>query len=203
MICGVDWAILAAWAGVVAELVVALVIYWELRAGRTSRAFEALYDKGIYQGRENLYSAFLSTSADCLAEKQAKFLLKIRENKNLWEDCDSQIQQFAKLGYLLRRNWIWRLLPFCRSYGPGEIVESVSHVIAPLAVMLLPYIRLRRQHKGRHWAKHFVGLAVDCLPLTYASGIGLFERALGEKPDMELTPEQLKTTRRELRSLVG
>lgn len=164
--CRVDWAIIAAWAGVVAELVVALVIYWELRAGRTSRAFEALYNDDIYKGRQHLYNAFLSISTGDLVEKQATFLVKIREDKKLWENCDSQIQQFAKLGYLLRRNLIYRMLPLSRRYGPHEIIESVSHVIAPLAVRLLPYIQFRRLHKGRHWAKDFVGLAVACLPIT-------------------------------------
>ena len=192
------WATLGTWAAVLAELIVAAVIYWELRASRTVTAFETIYRESTREGRRRLYDAFLAGETQTLVARQEEFLKRILEHKELWDASDWQVTQFGWLGLILHRRFLPR---WCR-YGPNGIVNTISHVITPMAVMLLPYVRLRRRHKGSQWGMHFVGLAATCIPFTYKNGIKLFRDELAQGPVVDLGRADLELAHKQLNDLM-
>lgn len=197
-----NWVVIGTWFGALAELIVAGVIYAELREGRTLKAFEAVFDDKVYFERGKLYETFLSGPQCELDERQREFLRRIAADAELRSAVDTQIKQFSWLGYLLHSG-LRRLLPRKFEYGPKKMLLSISHIMAPLAVMFVPYIQLKVKHKGRQFARHFTGLAMACLPLTYEHGIELFGKDhLGQGYTLKLGREDLEATRTALQALL-
>lgn len=185
---------------VLAELVVALVIYFEVQASIIYHALEAIYQQPFYHNRGTLYSSFLSVEARNLTERQNRFLLVMKQDKNVLRNCDDQVSMYTKLGYLLRPRGLRRLrIHSWAGYGPRHMIGFFPHAVAPLAVMSLAYIRERRQDKGPTWGHHFIGLAIACLRETKYREIKLH----GESQDkcLIITSQELKETAEELKKL--
>lgn len=161
----VHWDAIIGILTVVAELIVALVIYFELRANRLYQALDTIYTHKVYTGRAVIYARFhsIANEGECLMDRQEKFRTAALADSKLASCCDEQIAQFTKLGYLLRPNRLEQLIFGKWSYGPRVLIEFCPHVIVPLAVMLLGYIEQRQREKGRFYAQHFIGLAITCV----------------------------------------
>ncbi len=193
--------------GVIAELLVALVIYFEFQADLTYHALETIYSPHVYKGRQELYVLFYSAAGtdEELSTRQENFKAKVLAETDHLKACDEQIAQFTKLGYLLRPRWLRRWMFWTKGfrkwsgYGPDDMIEFLPHVIAPLGVMLLPYIKQRRSEKGRYYAKHFLGLAIACVRKLEDRQITLY--GSDRSQELTITSEDLTNARKELEKL--
>ena len=133
------------WASVIAELVVAWVIYWELEHNRRARFMDAFFAK--YQDRALIYEAFVGLSSSTLENRRVIFITEIQKSPSLRTRCDEQISHFSNLWQ--GQSW----------FGRFVVKRWFPHVVVQMWIMLGPYVRHRSSTRGLWGDRYFVRFA--------------------------------------------
>jgi len=179
-----------AWAGVVAELTIACVIYYELEEERASRFLSEVLGKP-YEDREDIYHEYITAGGQTLEEKAENFRKKLWNNGKLRQKCDLQLAHFSRLHYMLRWSILHRNL----------LVQWFPHVPIRLWVMLSAYIKEVSPHRGEE--NEFMQIVLQSLGFMEKKGlkpIRIYPRE-GREP-VEISVDHLRTLRSEVNSLL-
>jgi len=179
-----------AWAGVVAELAIACVIYYELEEERASRFLSEVLGKP-YEDREDIYHEYITAGGQTLEEKAENFRKKLWNNGKLRQKCDLQLAHFSRLHYMLRWSILHRNL----------LVQWFPHVPIRLWVMLSAYIKEVSPHRGEE--NEFMQIVLQSLGFMEKKGlkpIRIYPRE-GREP-VEISVDHLRTLRSEVNSLL-
>jgi hypothetical protein len=128
---------LAEWATVVADLLIALVIYYEVEEHRASEFLAGVHEGELYRQRANLYDEYSRASGSTLRERAEAFRAKLWANPALREQCDAQWTYFNRLQYMLRHSLFHR----------GLLARWFPHVVVSVWVMLVAYMQERQSLK--------------------------------------------------------
>jgi hypothetical protein len=156
---GFSWGFLsngvtAEWAGAAAEILVAVVIYLELKAGRFAVLESKALDPKPRKQRERIYDAFFGcgTGSESLDWLREEFKKKLDDDSKLRAMCENQIVLFNHLWFLMRWSPLRR----------RQVSKWFQHVVVPFWIMVGPFILEKGWHKGG-WTEG------DLLDFTLAS----------------------------------
>jgi hypothetical protein len=138
-----QWDLLVNSCVVVAELIVARVIYLEVRHSRAANFLEKATKDEANQDRREIYNEFLKIPGD-LETKSTAFsdMIVKPENRCLKHKCERQIALFNDLGFSSRKP----ILAFLGREDP--LVALLPHACICIWVIVKPYILRRRADTG-------------------------------------------------------
>jgi hypothetical protein len=179
------------WATVVAELVVAYVIFVELDASRLQNFVERTTEPKANRERSEIYEVYLGLlkGSDFDAASNA-FLTKIQQDTDLKGKCDRQIAHFNALGIGID-HW---LAP------KRKIVGIFPHAAVMVWLILGPYIKQRREDSGSWFATPL--LKFTLASVEYVSDHNPKGSLRVRHPDgsfgLELTPAKIRQIKTDL-----
>ncbi len=179
-----------AWAGVVAELVIACVIYYELEEERASRFLSEVLGKP-FEDREEIYHEYITAGGQKLEERAENFRNKLWHNGKLRQKCDLQLAHFGRLHYMLRWSILHRNL----------LVQWFPHVPIRLWVMLSAYIKEVAPYRGEE--NEFMQIVLQSLAFMEKKGlrpIRIFPREGQET--IEVSVDDLRRVKVEVNNLL-
>lgn len=180
------------WATVVAELVVAYVIYVELGASNLQNFVERTTEPSANKERSAIYEAYLALlKGSDFDEASEAFLKKIQETPDLKDKCDRQIAHFNALGIGID-HWLAQ---------KKKIVGIFPHAAVLVWLILGPYIKQRRQDSGSWFATPLLQFALaSVIYVTEHNPKGAPLRL--RKPDgsvgFELSPARIRQIKTDL-----
>ncbi len=194
-------------AVVMAELLVALVIWWELRANRVAHlageAFPRMRDAQV-----DIYEKFAELPASSLKDRRERFRERAwnddEEGKELRRLCDDQIVRFSTIWFIWRGQFLSGRRLFLG--WPGSAFDMwFPHVVVPFwAIAGLYVIQRGRERRGR-WTYHYLAA------FTYRSLLFLERQippgtsvklGIGQGKDLAIGKEELALLKREVKPLV-
>jgi hypothetical protein len=127
-------------ATVLAELLVAYVIYLELKAGRFSTFEAKALDPKTRRERAYLYKQFFDgfLESETLESRRTRFAMMVQEDKCLREKCHNQVILFNHLWFLLR------LSPMRKR----QVTSWLAHVVVPFWIMVGNYVLEKQRTRG-------------------------------------------------------
>jgi hypothetical protein len=145
----------AGWAGFGAELLVALVIYLELKANRFAVFESKALDADTRKERADIYTAFFESHSGpgSLDSRRTAFAERLRTDKELRAACENQIILLNHLWFLLRWSPIRR----------RQVSKWFPHVVVPFWVMLGPYVLRKQQTRGGWTEDDLMDFTLKCI----------------------------------------
>lgn len=187
---------LAAWATAAMELLIAVVIGWELEETRRNNFLTEASDSKNYESRGAIYSAFYKTEGDTVEEKSREFCKLIWEDADLKSKCERHIVLFGRLQQIRRYALTRR----------GEYIKVFPHTVVLFWIMLQPFIVERRALTGEWWASDFMKLAEKCLSYLLKKPdrkLWLYDSDRKRKKDLEISTSDLRRVQASLRAMVA
>jgi hypothetical protein len=183
------------WCVFGAEILVAWVIYLEVRHDRNVNFLEKATRGRENRDRRKIYNEFLKLPGE-LDEKARAFCEMIRkpENDRLRRRCERQIGLLNDLAFSCRKPW-WA---YC-GLGDDPLVSLVPHASIYIWVILKPYIITRRNDTGPWYSLPFLHFTIRSIDLVLSHKRGLHFRSEGGGGDIEITREHLKQIREDVR----
>jgi hypothetical protein len=196
-----EWIASAAfreWCLFGAELLVALVIYLELSHSRSSNFLEKATEEEANQDRRDIYNQFLALQGDLQAmSKVFSDMIQTPEKSKLKHQCERQIALFSDLGFSSRKPmWSW--------HGRREdtLVSVLPHANIYIWVILKPYILKRRADTGPWHSAMFLRFTLRSVDFVLSYKRGLRFRMEDGEGGIEITVEELKAIRVDLKRLI-
>jgi hypothetical protein len=185
-LCVVDWEAVFSGLGVIAEVAVASVIFYEFESNRLDRFLEDA-DK-LSEDRRLIYATYCELTEGSIAARSDTFATRIRSDQKLQNACDNNIRLMSRIGARLPHLFRFKRIP----------IEW--HVAAATWIILASYVEGKRNEVGPTFAKHFI-------PYALASTKGLLKqkretwvlRDPNGKRDMTFTVQDMKSTREDLK----
>src|SRR5438093_517702 len=103
------WHMIIESGTLVAELAIAVVIYYEIEENRASAFLQESYGD-TYKKRSEIYNKFVDAVGETLEEKTKRFMELLRSDHALLDDCNMELLQFARYHHMLRRSFFHRNL---------------------------------------------------------------------------------------------
>ncbi len=175
----------------VAEVAVALVIYYEVEEQRATSFLEQARGKA-YEERGEIYDHFLEMPSGSLRERAEAFCKYLWENEPLRKKCDYQLLHFTHLKFILRRSILHSTL----------LEEVFPQVPVCLWAMLSAYIKDIESRRFRP-AKEIMAAVVASIDSMEQSKKGLQPISMfsvAKKLDMKISVDDLKSMRDEIKS---
>ncbi len=144
--CTIDWGAVFTALGVVAELLVAWVIYYEWEGGKLDRFLEDA-DK-LADERNRIYEKYCSLTLSGSKARSDAFAVLIEENPDLQKASHQNIRLMSRIGARLPRTPFFKRTPL------------EWHVAAILWMILSSYVEKRREESGRTFAQTFLRYAL-------------------------------------------
>jgi len=196
---------LGEWLGFIGELLVALVIYWELKANREAEFLKAAFEKEEYVKREPLYRLFFNYTAGSWRERGDKLAEDLFQENNLDLKimCGEQLWRLDSLGHVTRPNILRRIVP--QIFWRQESASFFPHSILFFWVMLRRHVILRRAMTGPWWAHNFLRYTTECTEYILRSkvpSVTLYDPDRVRKADIVFSRNELRKIKRELRSIL-
>jgi hypothetical protein len=170
IIRGVDWD---KWLGLLAELLVAFVIYWELEGSRVERFVSEALDESAFGRRRHIYDAFCQSDASTLLERR-EALMRLLENRPLNnrhagpDECPPDLRHEITLQIAVFSR-AQTFIPWIQKY---KVEDFVPHIAVMLWAMAYPLIQERRQDAGPSWGRPFAKLVSWSLSVLTQSAAG-------------------------------
>ncbi|SRR5260221_370663 len=142
------------WSVVLAELVVAWVIYRELRLNRNAAFLEKATRFEANEDRRKIYQACFNSPVVCstVDEASKSFDEYASTNRDLRQACEKQIALFNELGLVYRREfWLFR----------DRLVTVLPHAAIYLWIFCRPYITRRRRDTGWWYAQPLIEFTLE------------------------------------------
>jgi len=150
-----SWGSIPEWFTIVAELVVAWVIYLEVEHSRQASYFEKATQAGANKDRGEIYEAFVKIGPESmpLDERRKAFLDLIHSKPEIRKACDSQVRLINELGFTATRTLA----------SKKDFVALFPH--GPIFLWLLagPYIEEREGDTGPWYARHLLVFTLHCI----------------------------------------
>jgi hypothetical protein len=178
---------------VVAELVVAAVIYFELKQNRRQSFLEKVGQELANEDRRVIYEEYLTlgNSFASLQERSDAFMTRMEEYSRIKERCDRQITLFNDVGITVGG---WSLFR-------EPLVDIFPHASIYVWIILRPYILKRRLDAGRWFARPQLLFTLRCVNFVLRQGHGLSLR--GMDAPLEISVAHLQQIREELENELG
>jgi hypothetical protein len=193
------------WASVVAELIVAAVIYFELEQGRRQHFLERATAEHADHDRRQIYKEFVAATGCPTLEERSKVFVGRMQNAptepengtpkqngkvSLKTSCDRQIALFNDLGITVGA---W--------YSQSEtLVEIFPHAAIFIWIILHPYIIQRRKDTGKWLAKPLLEFTLKCVTFVLKENgeRGLHLRQANGQDGLTISREDLLKVERQL-----
>lgn len=176
-----------------AEILVAWVIYLEVRHGRNVDFLEKATNYDANENRRVMYNEFekLAGTLDERANAFCKMILE-PDKEGLRKACERQIALFNDLGFSCRK-------PFWSIFGRFEnpLVFLLPHATISVWVVLKPYIVKRRQVTGPWYATPLLKFTVRSVDFVLRHKRGL-SVSNDQGKGVDIKPDELKLIRVEL-----
>jgi hypothetical protein len=189
------------WAVVIAELVVAAVIYMELEHSRDNAFFEKATNKEAYEDRRQIYAAFLKQKGTN-EERQKKFYDELvkRDDQGaiLRQCCHSQLAMFNEMGFEIER---WFSIQRFRG-KKNKLISIFPHGPIFFWFIVAPYVCERRKLTGPwfgHNALMFIKRSIEYV-MIYSKQLTL--NLPGEDPPVIISNEELQSMLKRLNELI-
>lgn len=183
------------WATVVAELVVAYVIYVELSASALQNFIQRTTEPSATEDRSDIYKAFMELLKHSNLDTASKaFAEKFNTDPCLKRKCDKQIAHFNALGIAID-HW------FIRGTQERRIVQIFPHAPVLLWVILGPYIKQRRLDSGSWFATPLLKFTLASATFVIENntkGTPLRVRDSDGRVRLELSPAQIRQIKADL-----
>jgi len=143
------------WAPVLAELLVAYVIYLELKANRFRAFEEKALDPATRTERGFIYREFFANpgAAESLQDRRAGFAERIWKDEQLRAKCENEVVVFDHLWFLLRGSPMRR----------RQVATWFPHVIVPFWAMVGPYVLQKQQARGWWVERELMDFTLSCI----------------------------------------
>ena len=175
---------------VLAELLVAWVIYVEVEHGRRLAFLEKATRFEANEDRQKIYEAYLGLSAGPSVSARAdSFRQLMATDPELKRVCDRQLALFNELGLTCRRSL----------FRENPLVSLLPHASIYLWVILRPYILKRRRDAGEWFAKPYLAFTLRCVEYTLKHGHGLHLAHANGGEGLRIHLNDVKDARAELR----
>jgi hypothetical protein len=175
---------------VLAELLVAWVIYIEVDHSRRLAFLEKATRFEANEDRQRIYEAYLGLSADLSVTARADaFKQLMATDQDLKHACDRQLALFNELGLTCRR----------KLFRENPLVSLLTHASIYLWVILHPYIRKRRRDAGEWFAKPYLAFTLRCVEYTIKHGHGLHLGHANGDEGLRIHLNDVKSIKAELR----
>jgi hypothetical protein len=194
--CRIDWSAVGIWLGAGAEVLVALVILYEVEQHRRSSFLEEASRDEPFKGRKEIYAKFLETEDGLtIREKSEVFCRSLWDNDDLRTECDKQMVLFNRLGHLLTPR------PISWIVSNDSILQWFPQSAVLLWLILSPYIDERRKRAGPWWAKQFEEFVLASVNFLLCNGAAPLEMYHPRKRDVRLDvgKEELREMQRKLK----
>ena len=145
-ICTIDWGAVFTALGVIAELLVAWVIYYEWEVGKLDRFLEDA-DK-LADERNRIYRDYCGLALSGAQARSDAFTALIEQSSELQAACHQNIRLMSRIGARLPRTPFFKRTPL------------EWHVAAILWMILSSYVDKRREESGRTFAQTFLRYAL-------------------------------------------
>jgi hypothetical protein len=190
------------WLVVIAELLVAGVIYMELEHSRDTAFFEKATNKAADEDRRKIYAAFLEERGTN-DERQRKFYDKLVKRDpggaTLRECCHSQLAMFNEMGFEIER---WLSIQRFRG-KKNKLISIFPHAPIFFWFIVGPYVCERRKLTGPwfgHNALIFIKRSIEYV-LIYSKQLTL--NLPGEDQPVIISNEELKNILEKLDELIA
>jgi hypothetical protein len=206
LVCWLESQTLVSWLEVIAELLVAGVIYLEFEHGRLANFCQRTTHDKMGPARATLYREFLEFSSCDLKVRSDKLKENIcaeaDDKEGLRTAADSQIALMNELGLMATR---WFAPNSSRWFAFNKNFTNLfPHIPVFLWVTLRSYIVQRRKDSGPLFAMHLLRYTSRCFDLVIKKGQPLYLRSYGSHPkNLEITIESLKELRNEIDALLS
>lgn len=193
-LCTIDWSALGIWISAGAELLVALVILYEVEQQRRSSFLEEASQIEPFDERTSIFAAFLDASGTTASEKSEAFCESLWKDPTLRKKCDRQIVLFTRLGHLLTpRLFSWIV-------SNESILGWFPQSAAILWLILRPYIQERRRRSGRWWAKEFERFVAASVDFLFRNGVETLQMYHPERSNslFPISKEELRRIQTEI-----
>ena len=185
------------WCVVLAELVVAGVIYGELEENRIVAFLAKATDFKTNQERRKIYTAYFDLPMTCntVDAASAAFNEHALKDEGIKKACDKEIALFNELGLVSgkRRWWGWR--------RPNRLVKILPHAAVYVWVFCRHRIALRRSNTGPWFAKPLLEFTLESVKYVLTFNQSLWLRPESdeiEKRTLEISVRDLHRIRCEL-----
>jgi hypothetical protein len=193
------------WTVVMAELLVALVIWWELRANRvTHLAGEAF--PHMREAQVVIYQRFAELPTSSFENRREQFRERAwnddKQGEELRKLCDAQIVRFSTIWFIWRGQFLSGRKLFLG--WPGSAFDVwFPHVVVPFWAIAGRYVIQRGRERRGRWTYHYLAA------FTYRS-ILFLERQdppgtsvkLEIGQDLDIRKDELSLLKREVKPLV-
>jgi len=181
------------WSVVLAELVVAWVIYRELRLNRNAAFLEKATQFDANEDRRKIYQACFNSPVVCsnIDEASKSFDEYASTNHDIRRRCEKQIALFNELGLVYRREfWLFR----------DRLVTVLPHAAVYLWIFCRPQIARRRKDTGWWYAQPMIGFTLESVKyvLKFNRPLYLRDESSNQK-HLAVSVADLKNIRAELK----
>jgi hypothetical protein len=189
-----NWGSIAEWLTIVAELVVAYVIYLEVEHSRQANYFEKATQAGANKDRGIIYEAFVRLGPESmpLKDRRKEFFDLIHAKPDIRECCDSQIRLINELGFTATRTLA----------SKKDFVALFPHGPIFLWYIAGPYIEERAGDTGPWYARHLMVFTQDCIEYIREKKPTLALRSFDGSVRIPVLPKDLDLIGDELRILL-
>lgn len=169
-----------------AEVMVALVIYWEIEQHRLG-GFMDSFTK-VYEGRADIYESFASLNTDDLETRRTLFSNLVQQDEDLRRKCDEQINHFDMMWYTQGR------------VGRRKLLKWFPGVVATMYVVLGKWAPVRAGRRGGFWGdRYFILFAEKSIVAVVERGCTI--PITSRSGTVVISPSDFETMITEIRSL--
>ncbi len=138
-----------------AEIAVALVIYFELEHSRRTAFLEKATGKESDQERREIYAAYFEVcdTSEPMDRRAEAFMKHLFTNLKFKAKCDSEVALFNEIGFMISP-WLAR---------KKALVEIFPHAPVYIWMILRPYVLQRRTDTGPYFACFYFTFTKRCL----------------------------------------
>jgi hypothetical protein len=186
----------AEWATAGAEVLIAVVIWWEMEENRRDSFLKEAAKIGSYRNRGKINSAFYNTDGESVGNRSKTFCDQIwklkRDDDDLKKSCEEQIVLFNRLGQIRRRAWIYK----------NDYVQLFPHAVVLFWMIVEPYLETRRAMTGEWWSRDFRELTKECLRFLLKdpnARLYVYDRDRERRNDFVITTVELRRLEDRLR----
>jgi hypothetical protein len=176
-----------------AEVAVAVVIYFELAHQRESSFLGKATEKNANEQRRKIYEKYLELAgtdkSTSLEEKSDKFVKELFGDKDLRQCCDQQISLFNELGFVYRGRFI---------VFESGLVEILPHAAIYIFIILKPYLLQRRADAGEWFAQPLIRFTRRSVGYVLAYDHELCLKPNNESEGLTISVQELEALKAEL-----
>jgi hypothetical protein len=176
-----------------AEVAVAVVIYFELELNRRGHFLEKATEEAANRDRRDIYEEYVQLGhfGDDFEKRSEAFVKRMRNYPALRDACERQIALFNNLGIIVEPR-------YAMTQG---LVKILLHAAVYIWIILKPHILERQANVGNWYAEPLIKFTYKCAKFLVAENRPLYLRGVNGEP-LDIKLEYIKEVKRDLENRI-